>query len=180
MLVLVSSVDEHQADAFPRIAGVEIALDPVVGRSAAELLERLRVLRFGPIELGALPEHGVDAACLRAVRILGRLDLRVVLAVDGDPLLGHHAGREPEPEPEEMADRRMQIERAVRLRAVQEDRHAGDRHVRHRQREDDVAPPGKRHQAVRGEVEKAEWHSNPSYRSGRCAATFIYRGCDYT
>jgi hypothetical protein len=103
---------EHQADAFPRIAAVEIALDPVVGRAAPELLERLRVLRFGPIELGASPEHRVDPARLRAVRVVGSLDFRVVLAVDRDPLLRHHAGREPEPEPEEMADRRMQIERA--------------------------------------------------------------------
>jgi hypothetical protein len=39
--------DEHQAHAFPRIARVEIALDPVVGRAAPELLECFRILRFG-------------------------------------------------------------------------------------------------------------------------------------
>ena len=50
----------------------------------------------------------------------------------------------------------VQVERAVRLRAVQEDRDAGDGDVGQHQRDDDVAPPRQRHQAVRGEDRKSK------------------------
>ncbi len=153
--------DQHQPDAFPRVAGVEVALDPVVRRALAVLGQRFLVLGLGAIELRALPEDGLDAARLRAVRVVGRLDLGVVLAVDRDPLLGHHAGREPQPEAEEVADGRGEVERTVRLGAVQEDRDAGDGDVRQRQRDDDVAPPGQRHQSVGGEGEEVEGHGGP-------------------
>jgi hypothetical protein len=53
------------------------------------------------------------------VRIVLGLALRVVLAMDRDPLLRHHAGRQPEPEAEEVRRDRMQLERPVRLRPVQ-------------------------------------------------------------
>jgi hypothetical protein len=51
-----------------------------------------------------------------------------------------------------------QFERAMRLRPVQEDRHAGNRDVRERQRHDEVPPPWKGHQSVRDEAEKIEGH----------------------
>jgi hypothetical protein len=121
--------DQHQADALPAVARVEIALDPVVGCAVAELGERLLVLGFGAIELAAGQENGLDAARLRAVGILFGLALGVVLAVDRDPLLGHHAGAEPEPETEEMRGDAVQVERPVRLRTVQEDRDGSDRDV---------------------------------------------------
>ena len=88
----------------------------------------------------------------------GRFHAGVVLAVNGDPLLGDHAGREPQPEAEEMADGGVELERAMGLRAVQEDRHTGDRDVREGQRHDEVPPPRKGHQAVRDEAEKIEGH----------------------
>ena len=102
-----------------REAAVEVALDPVVGRAVAVALERLAVLRFLAIELGAFQHDLADAVDLRAVRIVDGLALRVVLAMDRGPLLGHHAGGEPQPETEEMAGDRMQVERAMRLMAVQ-------------------------------------------------------------
>ena len=149
---------EHQADALPRIARVEVALDPVVGRALAVPVERVLVLRLGTVELGAAEEHLANAARLRAVRVLGGLALRVMLAVDRGPLLRHHPGREPEPEPEEVGDRGVQVERAMRGMPVQVDRDRGDRDVRQRKRDDDVAPPGQRHQAVRGQRQEIRGH----------------------
>jgi hypothetical protein len=81
------------------------------------------------------------------MRILDGLALGVVLAMDGGPLLGHHAGREPQPEAEEMRHHRMQLERAMRLAAVQVDGYGGDRHVREAETAEQVAPPGKIEQA---------------------------------
>ena len=52
-----------------------------------------------------------------------------------------------------MADERMQVEGAVRLGAVQVDRDRGDGDVGEHQRDDDVAPPRQRDQAV-GEQRK--------------------------
>jgi len=57
------------------------------------------------------------------------------------PLLGHHAGRHPQPQTKEVARERMQIERAVRLAAMQEHRHADDGDVGKTDRGEDQAPP---------------------------------------
>ncbi len=64
------------------------------------------------------------------MRIFFRLAAGVVLAVNRHPLAGDHAGREPEPEAEEVADRGMHRQRTMRLVAVQENRDAGDRRGR--------------------------------------------------
>jgi hypothetical protein len=48
----------------------------------------------------------------------------------GHPLTRHGAGRQPQPEPEEMAHGGMQLNSAMRLVAMQEYRRGGDRHVR--------------------------------------------------
>ena len=140
--------DQHQADTLPAVARVQVALDPVVGRAVAELGHGLLVLRLGPVQLGAAPQHGLDAAGLRAVRVVHGLALGVVLAVDGHPLLGDHAGAQPQPEAEEVRRDRAQVHRAVRLRAVQEDGDRGDGDVRGRQRVQDELPPGQVPQAV--------------------------------
>jgi hypothetical protein len=58
------------------------------------------------------------------VRVVDGFALGVVLAVDGHPFLGDHAGRQPQPEAEEVRGNRVQVQRAVRLGSVQEDRHA--------------------------------------------------------
>ena len=49
------------------------------------------------------------------MRVFGGLDLGVVLAMDRGPFLGDHAGGQPQPEAEEVADQRVQVEAAVRL-----------------------------------------------------------------
>jgi hypothetical protein len=63
------------------------------------------------------------------VRILFGIALGVVLAVDRSPFLGDLAGGEPQPETEKMTRDRVQLQRAVRLVAVQVDRDADDRDV---------------------------------------------------
>jgi hypothetical protein len=56
----------------------------------------------------------------------------VVLAVNGSPFFGNHASGKPEPEAKEVGSNRMQIERAVRLAAVQKNGDASNGDVRHR------------------------------------------------
>ena len=133
--------DQHQAHALPGIAAVDIALHPVVGRAMAELLDRLGVFCFRAVQLGAAPHHRVQAPRLRAVGIVHRLALGVVLAVDGHPFLGDHARADPQPEAEEVRRNRMQIQGAVGLRAVQEDRDRRDGDMGGCQRVEHDLPP---------------------------------------
>jgi hypothetical protein len=107
----------------------------------AVALEGLAIQRFLAIQLCAFPENLADAVHLRAVRIVDALALRVVLTVNGSPFLGHHARGEPKPESEEVAGDRMQVQRTMRLVAVQINGHRGYRYVRHDQRVNDVTPP---------------------------------------
>ena len=74
------------------------------------------------------------------MRILVGFDLGVVLAVDGDPFLGHLARREPQPQAEKMADGRMEVEATVGLAAMQVNRDGDDGDMRQHQRYDDIAP----------------------------------------
>ena len=78
------------------------------------------------------------------MRVLVGLAASVVLAVDGDPFLGPHAGGQPQPESEEMADQRVQIDGAVSLAAVQVQGDGGDRDLGQDERDEEVAPPGQR------------------------------------
>ena len=140
---------EHEAHALPRVARIDIALNPIVRCAVAVFLERLEVFRFFAIQLGALEQDRADSARLRAVGILVRFNLGVVLAMDGDPFLRHHAGRQPKPKTEEMGDDGMEIETPMRLTPMQEDSHRRDRDMRQNQRYDDITPPRKWGQAVR-------------------------------
>src|SRR5690349_2962952 len=97
---------------------VKMPLDPVVGRAVAVALQGLLVEGFRHVEEDAGPQHTVDAVNLGAMRVVGRLALCVVLAVNGGPFLRDHPGGEPEPEAEEMRDHRMKLQRAMRLAAV--------------------------------------------------------------
>ncbi len=133
----------HQGEAEYRKAGVEVALEPVVGCTVAVAGHRLAVVGFLNVKKHASPEHAIDSDLLRAVRIFNGFAFGVVLAVNRGPLLGHHAGRHPQPQAEEVTRERMQIERAVRLAAVQEHRDADDGHVGEAQGRENVAPPGK-------------------------------------
>ncbi len=61
------------------------------------------------------------------MRIFLSLTLGVVLAVDGDEFLRHHTRSEPQPQPEKVLRDWTELQRTVRLSAVQED---GDRRYR--------------------------------------------------
>ena len=139
---------QRDTDAGKTILAVEVSLDPVVGSASPIGLERLALHCFGAIQADAGEEHAPDTVDLRAMRILRRFAACVVLAVDGHPLAGHHAGRQPEPESEEMADDRVQRQTPVRLVAVQEDRDARDRDVGQYEPHGHVAPERQIPQAV--------------------------------
>ena len=66
----------------------------------------------------------------------------VVLAVNRGPLFGDHARGKPEPVAEKMGCNRMQIERTVRLAAVQKNSNTSDSDVRHSQGKQHNLPPG--------------------------------------
>ena len=89
------------------------------------------------------------------MRIVRRLALGVVLAVDGRPFLGDHARGEPHPDAEEMAHDRVEVHGAVRLAAVQVERDAGDRDLDQHERDENLAPPGQIEQTV--EQEEYMW-----------------------
>src|SRR5690606_30990642 len=98
-------------------------------------------------------QHPPDALMLRAVRILLRLAASMMLAVHGHPFPGDHAGRQPEPGPEEVADSRMQRQGSMGLMTMQKNRDARNRHMSQCERSRDVAPRRQRQQSV-------ESHSN--------------------
>ena len=131
--------EQHDAPFVHR--GVDVALQPVVGRPVAVALHRLRLVGFLHIQHDAGEQHLVDAEHLRAVRIVLGLALRVVLAVDRGPLLGDHARGHPQPEAEEMAHDRVHVEGAVRLATVQVDGDACDGDLDQHQQGEQVAPP---------------------------------------
>jgi len=83
-----------------------------------------------------------------------------VFTVDSRPLTGQHARGHPQPEPEKMTDDRVQFERAVRLAAVQINRHADDRDVRDREGVQHKLPPGEAQQAVGKEIEQGIQQGN--------------------
>jgi hypothetical protein len=140
--------DQQQPDALPGVAAVDMALEPVVGGVVAVLAQRGVDLGLGTVELAAAQQHGAQPARNRAVRVVGGLAARVVLAVDRDPLLGHHAGAQPQPEAEEVRRHGPEFERAVRLRTVQEHGDGDDGDVRGHQREQHDLPPRGVEQAV--------------------------------
>src|SRR3982750_3781462 len=123
--------------------GVNVAFKPVVRRALTEALQRFFVAAFHLVEVSAFPHYFLNAKNLRAMRIFFRFATRMMLAMDGRPLLRFHARRQPKPEPEEVTDNGMQVERAVRRMAVQINRYACDGNVRKHQCDYDVAPPGK-------------------------------------
>src|SRR6185369_7960604 len=144
---------QHEPQADQRMPAIKIPLEPIIRRAAAVDVERVRIGRGGAIEPDAAEQHAPDAPDLRAVRISIGLALRVMLTMHGDPLARDHARRDPEPEAEEMARDRMQIERPMSLMAMQEDRDAGDRHVREQQRDAKVAPGRKMENAAERHTE---------------------------
>jgi hypothetical protein len=70
----------------------------------------------------------------------------MVLAVDGNPFLGHDPRSEPKPKAKEVTYHRVQRERMVSLTAVQVDGDRRDRDLCKSQRYHYIAPPWHRHQ----------------------------------
>src|SRR5258707_4247144 len=87
----------HQSDAEYREAGVDVALEPVVGRPVAIAGHRVAVVGFFYVQEHAGPEHAIDPDLLRTVRIFSGFAFGVVLAVNRSPLLRYHARRHPQP-----------------------------------------------------------------------------------
>jgi hypothetical protein len=77
--------------------------------------KRVRLRSLDAVELRAFQQYAPQTEALRAVRILRALALGVVLSVHRGPFPGDHSRRQPQPEAEEVAYRRMQLERAMRL-----------------------------------------------------------------
>ena len=78
---------------------------------------------------------------MRAVRVFRLLAFGVVFAVDRRPFFGHLARRQPEPETEEVRRDGVQVERTVRLMAVQKDGDAGNGDVGEHQGHQHNLPP---------------------------------------
>jgi hypothetical protein len=122
--------------------------EPVVGCATPVTLQHRPVLRSTTVEFGAAPQQGVDAMGLRAVRVFLGLAGDVVLAVDCDPLAGHHAGGQPQPGTEEVADDGVQFDGAMGLGAVQEYGDRGDGDVGQQQDCENQLPGGEIEKAV--------------------------------
>ena len=140
--------NQHQAHTLPAKAAVHVALHPVIGGAMAKFLEGFGVFGLSTVQLGAAPHHGIQPTGLRAVWVVRRFALGVVLAVNGHPFLGLHARAHPEPETEEMRRNGVQLQRPVGLCTVQEDRHGSDGDVRRDQRVQHDLPPGQVPQAM--------------------------------
>jgi hypothetical protein len=162
--------EQIQRRAQRGVRRVEVALDPVVRAALAVLLDRLAIGARFLVQLDALPEHGLDALDLRAVRIFLGLDLGVVLAVDRRPFLGDHRGRKPRPETEGVRQHRVEVHRAMRLRTMQVQRHGEDGELRGDQEIDREGDPAGLQQATGEEIEQCG-HDN----SGAGAPPFARR-----
>ncbi len=119
-----------------------MALDPVIRRMVAVFFACCGTAALFPVELGALEQHLADAVNLRAVGVVGRLGGGVVLAVNGHPFASDHAGAQPQPQAEGMADGRMQRQGAMGLVAVQKDRDREDGELGQAERGQHQPPPG--------------------------------------
>jgi hypothetical protein len=141
---------EHRQDAYSRVREptVDVALEPVVGRSFTVLAQRLLVLRFGPVQLSPFEDDLSEAEDQRTVRIALLLAMSMVLAMNGHPFLGWGAGAEPQPKAEEVTQRRMQIDRAMRLISMKPKGDAHHRDVRPKKGHDDVTPQAQIEHAI--------------------------------
>ena len=109
---------QHDHNAHDGKPAVQIAFDPVIGRTVTKTRHGFLVDSLLAVQLVALQQHRFDAVNVRAVRIVGLLALGVVLAVDRCPLLSDLASGQPQPKAEKMCGNRMQVQRAMRLMPV--------------------------------------------------------------
>ena len=90
--------DQHQRHTFTAVLVVDILLHPVVRGAVTISFQGFPVLRFLPVKFRPFSQNLPDTNDLRAVGIIHRFALGVVLAVYRSPLLGHHARGQPQPE----------------------------------------------------------------------------------
>jgi hypothetical protein len=91
-----------QHDPEIREAAVEVALDPVVRRALAIILQNGRVLRGDVVELVAFEEDAFHAEDDRAMRIAKLVGVDVMAPVNGNPFFRDRTGAVPEPESEQV------------------------------------------------------------------------------
>ena len=101
-----------------------MALEPVVRRALAVLLEHAGLANGLAVIEGALEEDVPQAFQQRAMRIAFTIGERVVLPMAGDPLLRDDRRSEPEPEAHGQRREVVQPNTAMRLRAMEEQRYA--------------------------------------------------------
>src|SRR5450631_1246178 len=99
--------EENETRRWP--AAIEVALNPVIRRTAAVVIKDLRVRSGRLIELIALKNDLLQPENGGAVWVAGLIGEGMVAPVYGDPLSRDCAGAEPEPEPEDMAQCGMQF-----------------------------------------------------------------------
>ena len=128
------------------MALVEVAFKPVIRGIMAVRRNSVLSQAFFPVEFGTLPQDLGDTLYLWTVRIVWCLAFGVVFSVYGDPLTRHHAGGKPQPETEEVAYCRVQVQRPVRLVAVQKQRHTDDSDMCQDKTNQQITPPGNRKQ----------------------------------
>jgi hypothetical protein len=142
------------------MGAIDVVFDPVVGRAATVLLHVLLGVAGFAVQRYAVPKHLLDAVDHRAVRVVDRFDLGVMLAMHGHPLTRHHAGADPAPEAEEVRQRRVKIHAAVGLAAVQVQRHREDGELGRNQQVDQHFAPACAGDTVVEEVEHRVEHRN--------------------
>ena len=114
-------VDDGQSDdAVGGKGAVDVVLDPVVWHVGGELDQGFGVGRLLAVEEDTAEQDAPDALLDRAVRVFRALAEGVVLAVDGHPFVGSHAGCQPQPETHEMRQGGVYVDRPVRHGAVEE------------------------------------------------------------
>ena len=135
------SMAEHHENAEPVEALKQVALEPVVRRALAVLLEHAGLAHGLAIVEGALEQDVPEAFEERAMWIAFAIGERVVLAMAGDPLLRDDGRREPEPDTHRKRGDVVQSHAAMCLRAMEEERDADVGDVASDDDEDDRHPP---------------------------------------
>ena len=121
--------------------GVNMPLQRVIRSAVPVFAQGFGIAGFADIIGHSGPQNPRQSVDLGGVGVVLSFGLGVVLAVNGGPFLGDHAGGHPQPEAEKVGHDRMQRQRAVRLTAVQENSDGGDGDMSQRQRVNNGNPP---------------------------------------
>ncbi|MEY3093462.1 MAG: hypothetical protein RIU67_2245 [Actinomycetota bacterium] len=127
------SEQEHEngdSDGQAQQRAVEEPPIPTIGREVACIAKRLHVARRSSVQHDVRQLHPSPSEQHGRMRIALDIGVRVVLAVNGDPLAGLDAGADPHEDAESETGRTTQSESAVSQRSMEVHRgdHIGDRH----------------------------------------------------